>query len=64
MFTLNLDDALNPYCCILGSSQMDDMEMWWSLIAFLIAVTLVGCPNDAQVDSQQFPSHTTQRIAQ
>ena len=43
---------------------MDDMEMWWSLIAFLIAVTLVGCPNDAQVDSQQFPSHTTQRIAQ
>ena len=23
---------------------MDDMEMWWSLIALLIAVALVGCP--------------------
>ncbi len=33
---------------------MDDMEMWWSLIAFLIAVALVGCPNGADAP----PTHT------
>lgn len=36
---------------------MDDMEMWWSLIALLVAVALVGCP-----DGADDPPHTDTSI--